>query len=677
MKTRSYYNLSQRMPASKPSIPSLGWLAVAMLVCWAWPLMAGSDAPQWMHALTSVSMPSTDEKTDAVLLYDETIVSVQSADRLKKTVRLAYKILRPGGRDYGIVAINMNVNRKVTSLHGWCIPAQGKDYEVKDKDGVEVSPPKIEGSELVTDVKYKVIRIPAPDPGNIIGYEYETEERPLALQDTWMFQSEVPVRESRYTLQLPAGWEYKASWLNAAETKPAIAGSQSQWVVNNLAAIRKEEEMPPFRGVAGQMVVSFFPPGGAAANGFSDWRQMGTWYAGLTAGRTDASPDIKQRVQALTSSGGSSLDKMRAVAQFMQREVRYVAIELGIGGLQPHPASEVFAHRYGDCKDKATLMRSMLHEIGVESYYIIINTERGSVTADTPANHNAFDHVILAIRLPDDLKDSSLVATATHPKLGRLLFFDPTNELIPFGHVAGHLQANYGLLVGPDGGELIQVPREPPSQNGIQRNAKLALNSNGLLEGVVEETRTGDRAWAERSLLLSVTRESEKIHPIETLLANSMANFRIVDAKVANLKETDKPFGFNYSFEARDYARHAGNLLLVRPRVLGSKASGILETKDPRRFAVEFEGPVKDVDNFEIALPPGYVVDELPPPVDADFEFASYHSRTEAKGNTIAYTRTFEIKELSVPVSKVDELRKFYRIIAGDERNTAVLKPPK
>jgi hypothetical protein len=70
-------------------------------------------------------------------------------------------------------------------------------------------------------------------------------------------------------------------------------------------------------------------------------------------------------------------------------------------------------------------------------------------------------------------------------------------------------------------------------------------------------------------------------------------------------------------------------------------------------------------------------VDDLPPPVDADFSFASYHSKTEAKGNVIAYTRTFEVKELSVPVTKAEELKKFYRIIASDERNTAVLKTSK
>jgi hypothetical protein len=79
--------------------------------------------------------------------------------------------------------------------------------------------------------------------------------------------------------------------------------------------------------------------------------------------------------------------------------------------------------------------------------------------------------------------------------------------------------------------------------------------------------------------------------------------------------------------------------------------------------------------NWICYLPPGYEVDDLPPPVDADFGFASYHSKTEAKGNVIGYTRTFEVKELTVPFSKAAELKKFYRIINSNERNTAVLKP--
>ena len=185
----------------------------------------------------------------------------------------------------------------------------------------------------------------------------------------------------------------------------------------------------------------------------------------------------------------------------------------------------------------------------------------------------------------------------------------------------------------------------------------------------------GDRAWSERWALRNVNTDIDRIKPIENVLAGSLSSFRITHASIDNLTHNDQPFGFNYSFESEGYAKNAGNLLLVRPRVIGSKSSGLLETKEPRQFRIEFEGPVFDVDTFDIGLPAGYEVDDVPPPVDADIGFASYHPKTEVRGNTVSYTRIFEVKELTVPVSKVEDLKKFYRTIAGDERNTVVLKP--
>ena len=400
---------------------------------------------------------------------------------------------------------------------------------------------------------------------------------------------------------------------------------------------------------------------------------MGRWYSGLLAGRYEASLEIKQQVAAITAGKPTQLAKMQVIAQFVQHNIRYVAIELGIGGWQPHPAPEVFAHRYGDCKDKATLTRSMLREIGVESYHVVINTERGAVTADTPAHHG-FNHAILAIKLPEGMNDPSLVAVLQHPKLGRLLFFDPTDEMTPFGQIRGSLQANYALLVTPDGGELLALPQQPSAMNSIERTAKLKLDEKGNLIGSVHEVRLGERASSERWALRTVSKDSDRIKPIETLLGGSLSNFRVTKASIVNLNLTDQPFGFDYAFESIDYAKDAGGMLLVRPRVLGQKGFGFLETKEPRKFPIEFYGPARDTDTFEIAIPDGYVVDDIPQPVDADCGFASYHSKTEVKGNVIDYKRTFEVKELSVPVSRADELKRFYRIIAGDERSTVVLK---
>lgn len=644
---------------------------VLVAVC---PAMAG-DAPQWMHAVANAPLPEHDEKTDAVLLYSEQNVTVESTDKIKIQMREVYKILRPGGRGLGTVVVSFHPLLKIDSLKGWCIPAQGKDYEVKEKDAIETSLTEIAGGELYSDVKLKVLRIPAADPGNIVGYEYEVEERPIFLQNVWDLQGASPARERHYSLQLPPSWEYRAAWLNYPEVKPTQSGNNHwDWSVSDVKGIRGEADMPPVEGVAGQMIVYLSPPGGAGTRSIATWNEMGQWYAALTAGRRQASPEIVKEVSTLTASANTPVEKMQALARFMQHDIRYVAIYLGIGGLQPHPAAEVFQHRYGDCKDKATLMSSMLQEIGVSSYYVVINHEHGAITQDMPA-HNAFDHVILAIKIPDGVSSPLLISTLHHPKLGNLLFFDPTNEMTPLGQIGGYLQANYGLLVTPEGGELVQLPQESSAMNSIERTGKLTLDASGTLKGEVNETRVGDRAMSERWRLRTLTKSSDRIKPIEDLLAGSLSLFQITQASIMNLDQTDQPFGFHYTFVAPDYAKNAGGLLLVRPRVLGVKTSGILETKEPRKFPIEFdEGPARDTDNFDITIPPGYVVDDVPPAVDADYGFASYHAKTEVKGNLIHYSRTFEMKELSVPVAQADQLKKFYRIVAGDERNTVVLK---
>ena len=675
MSSRSSYNPPRRQPAISSRL-AFALLTVSLCLFGAAPCAVAGDAPAWLHALSSTPLPAHDEKTDAILLYSDDTVTVVSTDKIKEHVRAAYKILRPAGREHGIVAVELNAHKKVFNLHAWCIPQQGKDYEVGDKEALEVGPRGVEYGELMTDVKYKVLEIPARDPGNIVGYEYDTEEQPMLLQDLWHFQHRIPAVEQHYSLVLPAQWEYRATWLNHPEVQPTESGNnQWQWTVRDVPSIRWEEDMPPMAGVAGQMIVSFFPPGGPGQKGFANWQQMGMWYVNLVQGRRDVSPDLKQSVLNMTASASTPLKKMQAIANFVQHEIRYVAIELGIGGFQPHPAIEVYTHRYGDCKDKATLMSAMLHEIGVDSNYVLINVSRGAVTSSTAAHVGGFNHAILAIKLPDSLNDPSLIAVRNDPTYGRLLFFDPTNPLTPFGQISGHLQQNYGLLVTADGGELVQLPEQPSAMNGIKRTAKLTLDPEGTLKGDVQELRLGDRARDERHAMLTTPSSREQIKPIEGLLANSLPTFHILKASMSNLEQNDQPFGFNYSFEAPNYTKTAGDLILVRPRVLGTKADGILETKEPRKFAVEFPGPALDTDTFEITLPAGYVVDELPAPVNADYSFGSYHSKTEVSGPVIRYTRSFEIKQLSVPASNADELKKFNRIIAGDERNQVVLKP--
>src|SRR5205814_10082492 len=131
MKSKLFCNLARQAQAIRPANLAF-FVAIAILGS---TLPVRAEAPGWMHALVSVPITAHDEKTNAVLLYEEQNINVISTDKIKTTVRRAYKILRPDGRDYGTVVVHFSSPaEKINGLHGWCIPASGKDYEVKAKD---------------------------------------------------------------------------------------------------------------------------------------------------------------------------------------------------------------------------------------------------------------------------------------------------------------------------------------------------------------------------------------------------------------------------------------------------------------------------------------------------------------------------------------------------------------
>ncbi len=147
--------------------------------------------------------------------------------------------------------------------------------------------------------------------------------------------------------------------------------------------------------------------------------------------------------------------------------------------------------------------------------------------------------------------------------------FDPTDEITPFGQLRGALQANYGLFVTPSGGDLLELPQFPAVLNTTVRLAHLALDSKGTLSGDVQEIRRGDPAVNERYVLRAASKDADRIKPIETELSHSLGTFRITKATMGNLTQANLPFVYDYSVVAENYAKTAGDLLLVRPRVVG------------------------------------------------------------------------------------------------------------
>lgn len=630
--------------------------------------LASAAPPEWLQMAAREHLSKYADETPAVVLRNEHITTVKNNGEVTTLYRRAYRILRPEGRRYGVVRVYFDSETRVASLKGWSMPAAGASYETGEKEAVDTV---LFTDNLYEDTRQKVLRIPAAEPGAVVGYEYEQRRRPSILQDHWFFQEEIPVRLARFEVRLPSGWEYREYWANHATVQPQVAGSgQSIFTITDIPPIKVEPAMPAWQATAGQLVIQYIGPN--TTGSFKSWNDVGQWYSQLVTGRRDASPDLRQKAAELTAGLPGVSDKIRALAAFVQREVRYVAIEIGIGGYQPHSAQDILKNRYGDCKDKATLLSAMLKEIGVESYYVLINSRRGVVIPAFPSPL-VFDHAILAIRLSTSAADEPGYASAVdHPQMGRLLFFDPTNPYVPLGHLPSILHSSYGLMVTPSGGELILLPLAPPSVNRVERTARLELRADGSLQGSVVENRSGAAAADFRGTWLNLS-ESERKTEIQRRFGPLSGTADIGSVSVKSVDKAGEDPVLSYDLRIPRYAASAGDLLLLRPRALGAWGEAILESPD-RQQPRAFPATSVATDTVEINLPDGFAVDELPPAVQSDMGKVSYRAKAEIQGKVLRYTRQMQVNDVLISVPQLPELRHLYSQIAADEKATAVLK---
>jgi transglutaminase-like putative cysteine protease len=609
-----------------------------------------ASAPDWVRAAMARPVPAQPPRTAAVVLSDTTTLTFATSGDVTTQRRRVVKILTPAGREYAYGYAIFDDNTKLRTLRAWSVEPSGEVHAVRERDAVETSAASF---ELFTDAKMKFLDIPS-EVGSVVAYEYETRERPYEPVTLWRFQESIPVLRARLEARVPAGWQHTAKWMQYPSVEPAAGPA---WELTDVPAIPDEPRMPEGATVAGRMGVHW--------NAQRSWNDVATWYHGLAASRLAPTPALQAKTRELT---GGAADPIRPLARFAQRDVRYVAVEIGIGGYQPHAAGEVFANRFGDCKDKATLLRAMLKEIGVESHYVLVHTTRGMVEPSFATVH-AFNHVISAIQLPRE-RAKGLDAVIEHPRLGPLLLFDPTSTTTPLGQLPPYLQASRGLLVTPSGGELIELPSHAAESSALRRTAKLQLDASGTLRGSVEEVRTGAIAASMRAQLQPLS-AAERVRFIESSLAHHLAQQTATDVKIENLDEPEAELVVRYSVAAPGYAKRVADMVLVRPRVLGAKGESAIATAE-RKHGYVTDGPSVQTDDVEIAVPLG--MDELPKPVTVTTPHVQYASSSTFEQGVLRYTRRYAMKTWSVDRDALPALNDAFARIAADERASAVFK---
>jgi hypothetical protein len=654
--------------------PTAGfWRAVLVLGC----ILSGPRAyaysdsvPDWVREAAHQSLPSLPTNTKAVILLDERTYTVSADGRAVEHVRHVVKILRPQGRDDAYPFVTFDKDRKLLSMHVWSIDPAGKEYAMKDNQILEIGHPG-EGGELYDDDKAKYAEPPGRDPGGVVAYEYERRERPYLAETNWFFQDDVPRLRQSFTLALPVGYSYSTSWANHDSVKAAdLEDHRYRWEMNNESAIDLEQVplSPSVSSLAARMTVHYAGPGLAEPQE-STWQGVGQWYDGLARDREMPTPEITAKAQELVAGKTDFYDKAEAIGDFVQQKIRYFAIELGIGGMQPHPAGDIFKGRYGDCKDKATLLAAMLSSVGLHSDIVLVDTSRGFVNPDAPSIMG--NHAIAAIEVPTGYNSPKMHSVVTASSGKRYLIFDPTWEKTPFGQVENDLQGSYGVLVEGAQSQLIRIPVMNPELNRVKRSATFALSADGSIKGTVTDLRFGDIAERRRREYLRDDGKRQEEY-LRKMAGHDMMAVSLSGIKVANLDAISDDLSTQFDLQASHYATATGPLLMLRPRVLGSYELGV--DRKPRKVNIDLYETMLGNDEFDIELPEGYVVDELPDPVKEDFGFASYQSSTVVHGRTLHYSRTYTLREVTLPPTKYADVQRLSAVIGADEASQVVLK---
>lgn len=458
--------------------------------------------PDWAKRIadTAPPVPEASPKDPARVLLSETTITVHPDGSYTTLQRTAAQACSAGARGVRFGFFPFDADSRITRSRAWHLPPDSRARKSQSGSWLDLTSSR----DWLTDERTRVLSMDGVVKGSLVFFEFEAEETSPALAFTRYFSDLTPIDLATLKLELPEGWSAGYAWLHTEEAPPVTGDSTYTW---SLSGIRPLPDDPLAGGVhdrAPALVVGIHPAPGAEVGPvvLDDWRSVAGWYENLARDQDAATESVSAfaRAGAIDPSNGP-LERIVATARLVRDRVRYLAVELGIGGYKPQSADRTASTLYGDCKAKTTLLTSLLGLSGIAVHPLLVNaTIRDAVSPDVPSI-DAFNHMIAAIALPDGVEPPVEMSSAILEEgdLGRFLVVDPTDEHAAIGHLPSALAGKRALLVAGDESRLVTLPPAKASDNLIAVSLDARLGEDGSLAVVSRATLTGQTASLNRA----------------------------------------------------------------------------------------------------------------------------------------------------------------------------------
>lgn len=614
------------------------------------------NIPQELYIASNIP-DSLKEDANSVVRYSLHDVTVKGPGHSVEKVHTIVTILNEKANHEAV--ISLPYNRKfstVSSFEMIIYDAAGKQIKKYHKGDMYEHAAE-DDVTLVTDDRMMSIRHTVAGYPTTVEMIYEVDNSSLIDIDRWSIQrEEQSVQNSTYRIAInkSAGLRYLNKNTMIRPSKTSVNETDNYvWQATNMKGFKLEDGAEEWRVLPEIDFTSNLFEFYGIKGDFSSWQSFGSWIKTLNADVCSLTPVREAEIRKMTDTIKTDKAKARFLYNYLQRNVRYVSIQLGIGGLKPFPATFVDQKKYGDCKALSNYMFALLKAVNIPSYYTVVNAGANEEPASASFPSNRFNHIILCVPFKNDTT-----------------WLECTSNTQPFGKLGSFTENRTALLITEDGGKLVKTPQSTMDNNRFSGEVYIALDADGGAKAKVKISGTGEYRFDYIGLESLKTDDQKEVY----IRQFNMKQPTYFEIKPSTDKDGVKELNMELEYDKFcDVA--AGDKQFYRPKVfdLWGLTVPVLEK---RRTDYYFEHPMQKSCVTTIELPAGFEVETMPANQSLKFTYGSYEINYtyDAAKNQVVSKASFKLTNQVIPAARYNEMQQYMDAVAKAQNKKLVIR---
>ncbi|MFY0625926.1 MAG: DUF3857 domain-containing transglutaminase family protein [Reichenbachiella sp.] len=594
------------------------------------------------------------KNADAVIRLEKGHYEINDYKNIVYTYKRVVTILRPNAAGQARESIYYNKSISILNLKASVYNSQGIAIQKLKKDDIlDVS---ISSEGEFTDGRSKSIDLTQKEYPYTVEVSYNLKLKSLYFLNSWktIKRHETAVEQSLFSIQCPDNLlpNYR---LENAEIEPLLEKNEGTTSLTfdfkNIKAIQYEPYSWGYSFPQVLIAPSKFIYDNYEGD-FSSWDAMGDWQNLLNVGRDTLAKKTIEKIRKLTENCNNDIEKAKVVYNYVQKNTRYVSIQLGIGGWQPIPAARVDEIGYGDCKALSNYTMSLLKAVGVLSHYTIVYGGRNPPKVRRDFPRDTFNHIILCV-----------------PNKGDTLWLECTSQTNPFAYQGKFTGDRDVLIVTEEGGKLVHTTVYHKKDNIQSRIANVKIGEDGHanasiithFQGLQYENGNLDYYFHQNY-------DEQKKWVLEN---TDIPNFKLVDFSFEIQKDRIPSIDQNLEVELNNYAQSSGERLFI-PLNLMNNQSFVPRRNSDRQTDIEIKTPFVDYDSIVFEVPESIHPEFVPEKIQFSSEFGEYESEVMVENGRVIYVRKYGMNKGVYPKESYDDFRSFFKKVKKADKSKIV-----